>query len=77
MILKLFAPVLMLLLVALGPAHARDNKAAPRAPDLDPQDLEVIAVMEILRLMDLAKEMELVKDMEHLVEENQNERTED
>lgn len=77
MMRKLLAQLVLILIVALGPAHAQDQKVPAQAPVPDPGDLEVIAIMEILKLLDLAKEIEMVKDMEHLVEENQNERTTD
>lgn len=74
---KLLAQIVLILMVAMGPAHAQDKKAPTQPSSPDPEDLEVIAIMEILKLMDLANEMEMVKDMEHLAEESKNERAKD
>ena len=74
---RFLAQIVLVLMVAMAPAHAQDEKVPYQSSSPDPEDLEVIAIMEILKLMDLAKEMEMVKDMEHLVEENKNERAKD
>ena len=74
---RLLAQIVLILMVAMGTTHAQDKKAPAQPSKPDPEDLEVIAIMEILKLMDLAKDMDMVKEMEHLVEENKNERTTD
>ncbi len=64
---KSWLPIIAFFLLSAAPVRAAGDEHTPPATS-QPDDAQVIAVMELLELMDLVQEIDLLKEMHYLIE---------
>jgi hypothetical protein len=70
---QLMVTAILTICVYLGSAGADNGQTTKQSPDISPEDMEIIRLMETLVLMDMAEELELVQEWEIITEEKNDE----